>query len=489
MKTKYETEFESFYWQLLHHTKHLNQQEQDQLKSKIRRTCENYARIKTPYKYKKTIENLSNNKNIIILKQDKGRGVVILNCKSYIEKCCKILETGQFRKLEIDPTEKIEGKLQRMLRSIKNMFAEREYKQLYPTGSKPAAFYGNAKVHKLRKAKGLKESTLRPIVSNVGMATYNTAKYSANLLAPLAKSDNTIINTADFINRLKEERIPRKYKMISFDVKSLFTNVPLNGTISIILRKIYDEGKIETNIPRNVMKELLLLCTKHLHFTFNGDIYIQLDGVAMGSPLGSLLANVFMCSLEEAIVPTLKDSLVHWKRYLDDTHAHIEPERIDYVIKKLNTYHQQIQFNCKLEKYLRISFLDVSIRRLTNGKLKATVFRKETNTDIYMHWNSHAPMQWKIKTLKNLVKRSTIICSDQHLLQIELDHLRKVFVEINDYPSKTVENIIKNKLEKENVDFTNKPQTNTTNNSETKLQLFLPFSGKQGIQLLSKMKK
>ena len=58
---------------------------------------------------------------------------------------------------------------------------------------------------------------------------------------------------------------------------SLFANVLLDETISITLRNIYDEGKIETNIPRNVMKELLLLCTKHVHFTFNGDIYIQLD--------------------------------------------------------------------------------------------------------------------------------------------------------------------------------------------------------------------
>ena len=222
--------------------------------------------------------------------------------------------------------------------------------QLYPTGSKPGAFYGNAKVHKLQKGEGLKELTLRTIVSNVGTATYNTAKYLANLLALLAKSDYTIINTADFINRLKKERIPRKYKMISFDVKSLFTNVSLDETISIVLRKIYDEGKIETNIPRHVMKELLLLCTKHVHFTFNGDIYIQLDCVAMGSPLGFLLANVFMCSLEEAIVPTLKDCLVHWKRYVDDTHAYIKPENIDYVVKKLSTYHQQIQFIYELEK-------------------------------------------------------------------------------------------------------------------------------------------
>ena len=157
-----------------------------------------------------------------------------------------------------------------MLRSIKNMFNKIEYKQLYPTGSKPSAFYGNAKVYKLRKGEGLKELTLTPIVSNVGTATHNTAK----LLAPLGKSDYTISNIEDFINRLKKKRVPRKYKVISFDVKSLFTSVLLDETISSILRKIYDEGKIELNIPRNGKKELLLLCTKHVHFTFNGDIYI-----------------------------------------------------------------------------------------------------------------------------------------------------------------------------------------------------------------------
>ena len=159
--------------------------------------------------------------------------------------------------------------------------------------------------------------TLRPLVSNVKTATYNTGQYLANVLALLGKSDYTIINTTDFIHRLKKERIPRKYKMKLFDIQSLFTNVALDDTISIILTKIYDEGKIEKNIPRNVMKELLLLCTKHVHFTFNGDIYIQLDGVTMGSPLEPLLANlanVFMRSVEESKLPTLKYCLLHWKK-------------------------------------------------------------------------------------------------------------------------------------------------------------------------------
>ena len=58
--------------------------------------------------------------------------------------------------------------------------------------------------------------------------------------------------------------------MISFDVKGLFTNIRLNETINIILRKVYDENKIVTHIPRSILKELLFLCTKHLHFKFKG---------------------------------------------------------------------------------------------------------------------------------------------------------------------------------------------------------------------------
>ena len=80
--------------------------------------------------------------------------------------------------------------------------------------------------------------------------------------------------------------------MISFDVKSLFTNVPLEKTTDIILKKIYDEKKIETNIPWNIT-DLLYLCMKNVHFTYDGKIYIHINGVATRSQLGPLLANTW----------------------------------------------------------------------------------------------------------------------------------------------------------------------------------------------------
>ena len=98
--------------------------------------------------------------------------------------------------------------------------------------------------------------------------------------------------------------------MMSFDVKSLFTSIPLAKTIDIALKQIYDRKEINTKIPRPIMKEMLLLCTKDVHFLFNDEIYQQTDGVAMGSPLGPILAGIFMVELETTIVPTLGNSLL-----------------------------------------------------------------------------------------------------------------------------------------------------------------------------------
>ena len=79
---------------------------------------------------------------------------------------------------------------------------------------------GTAKVHKLKEKEGVDKLTLRPIISNAGTVTYEIAGYLAEFLAPLGKSKHTISNTKDFITRLKTERIPKRFKIISFDIKS-----------------------------------------------------------------------------------------------------------------------------------------------------------------------------------------------------------------------------------------------------------------------------
>ena len=150
-----------------------------------------YHNSKTANKYKIVIDRLSKKNNIIIIKQDKGHGVVILDRTKYIDKCLPMVGTKQFSKLDYDPSSKLESKLQITLRKIKSKLHENVYKKLYPTGSYSGKFYGNAKVHKLSTT-NVDDLTLRPIVCNIGTATYETTKYLASLLSPLSKSEFTI---------------------------------------------------------------------------------------------------------------------------------------------------------------------------------------------------------------------------------------------------------------------------------------------------------
>merc|ERR1739841_336015 len=82
--------------------------------------------------------------------------------------------------------------------------------------------------------------------------------------------------------------------MCSFDIKSLFTNVPVDETINICLNELYNSGLTAPSIPKDVCLSMLNMAVKNVEFRFNSYIYKQIDGVAMGSPLGPILANIFV---------------------------------------------------------------------------------------------------------------------------------------------------------------------------------------------------
>ena len=97
------------------------------------------------------------------------------------------------------------------------------------------------------------------------------------------------------------------------------------------------------------MKKLLLLYTKNIHFTFKNNIYQQKDDVAMGSPLGSVLAEIFMAHLERIFMPKLEKFMKPRKRYADDTITYVEPDFITGVINILNKFYKNIKFTFKVE--------------------------------------------------------------------------------------------------------------------------------------------
>ena len=196
------TEFEQFYQRLLHDISHIPEEDLAHIKTKLPNTCKKYSEIRVPNKYRKIVETLSKNSRIVVMKQDKGRGVILMDRTVYVEKCLDILDTNQFTKVSTDPSKKTEEKIQRVLRKIKRSFSVQEYLTTYPTGSCLGKLYSTAKVYKLPENRNVDQLPIRPIVSNIGTATYQLAKHLAKLLPPLNQSRYTIKRTKDFIGKI-----------------------------------------------------------------------------------------------------------------------------------------------------------------------------------------------------------------------------------------------------------------------------------------------
>ena len=179
---------------------------------------------------------------------------------------------------------------------------------MYPTGSCLGKFYGTGKVHKLLVNGGINKLPIRPTVSNLNIATYNLAKYLSKL-SLLRQPRNTVKNTKEFIE-LTQQKLPKEHKKVSFDVKSLFTNVPLDRTIDIVLERICERNEIVTSITEN----------------------------AMGSPLGPVLQDIFIIELENSLLPNLVKYITFWKRYVDDTIRFVKIGTTEFVISVLNSF-------------------------------------------------------------------------------------------------------------------------------------------------------
>ena len=171
---------------------------------------------------------------------------------------------------------------------------------------------------------------------------------------------------------------------------------------------------------------------------------------------------------------------------MDDTFAYVLPDKIDMILHELNSYHPNIKFTYELESYNKLAFLDVSAIRANDNKVETSVYRKATCTNIYINWRSHAPSNWKIGTLRNLIKRAKSISSSELLLRNEIGYLQYIFSKYNDFPLKVVNDIIDQEHLQSAQQETAKPQSKETQQT---LQLMLPYSGNHGHKLLSKMKK
>ena len=301
--------------------------------------------------------------------------------------------------------------------------------------------YGLCKVHK-DTTDGNVVPPFRPILSAIRTCTYNLAKFLVPILKDLTINDHTIKDSFTFAEDIVNQNA--EHYMVSFDVESLFTNIPLDETINICVERLYNRKKKVNGLLKRHFKELLTLATKSSYFLFNGVYYSQIDGVAMGSPLGPTLANLFLCYHEEK---WLNDCPIqfrpkYYQRYVDDVFLMFEDRsQVKKFLRYMNSRHSNINFTVEEEVDGSLSFLDIVISR-NEGKLTTSIHRKKTFSGVYVNYNSFLPRDYKRGLISTLLHRAYTICSDYGKLHLEIERLKTIWQK-NSFPLSFIDRCVK----------------------------------------------
>lgn len=198
----------------------------DNVKEAIRKDCAIVLKKAKPPKRKlNRVEFLAlivlrENPNIIILKVDKGGAVVILDKSDYVNKIIDHLSnSGCYVKLNKNLIKFVSKDVVVAIKS--NLSLNPLSRKLIESNPLTPRIYGLPKIHK----SGI---PLRPIVNTIGVPTYLLAKFLALKLKPLiVHTDSYVKDFASFIKEWKDARLEPGDMLVSFDIVSLYTKIPI----------------------------------------------------------------------------------------------------------------------------------------------------------------------------------------------------------------------------------------------------------------------
>ena len=343
----------------------------------------------------KAAKDLKAMHDITIRKADKASAYVLIDTSEYLTKINTILsDESKFVKIKKDPTDDLKKKLNGLIHKANKSNSQIKFK--YLEGEYSMGYcYGTVKTHK-------PGNKLRPIISQIPAPTYGVAKKLCDILTPYIPAAYSLTSGTDFLDILKANKV--EGNIVSLDVESLFTNVPVDRTINYIIERVYrNENTPKLDIPEEVLRGLLECCTKEAPFICpQGQKYQQIDGVAMGSPLGVLLANFFMGCVEEEVFAKIEKPKIYC-RYIDDifsmTTNDEEAERLRICLQETSG------LNFTIEKSIngQLPFLDVLVK-MGSENFNTEVYTKPTNNGQCLNGRSECPQKYKDSTVTAYIR-------------------------------------------------------------------------------------
>ena len=387
-------------------------------------------------------KELREDDRVIVRRADKSSMYVVMDRNDYLRKMQDILDDeSKFEKIDTDPTAKLKADVNRIIAAANAVIGGVHF-QVISGEYSPGYAYGNVKIHKENKP-------LRPIISQIPSPLYNLSKRLNTILKPFIPAKYSLESTEEFIDILRVKK-PTGL-LASIDVESLFTNVPVEETIQIILKEVYknaDPTLPPLQLTPWILERLLRSCTMEAPFRGpDGRLYRQRDGIAMGSPLGPLFASFYMCSLENSVLSDATIAPNIYCRYVDDIFVDVQDQNhLDRLISRLEAQ-SVLRFTSEVSLEQKIPFLDVFIDAST-GNFSTSVYRKPSDSGHVMNARSECPDKYKDAVLQAFIKRALRACSTYVTLHAELLRAKQILIN-NGYSNSDVDKAIKEHLNKD----------------------------------------
>lgn len=277
-------------------------------------------------------------------------------------------KSGSYRNLPKNMLKKVARKVALAIKSISSLSSL--HHKLIESNPITHRIYGLPKIHK-------EGTPLRPIVNTIGGPTYLLAKFLVLKLKPLVgRTESFVKDSASYIKELKDIKLDPGDILASFDVVSLFTCIPIGEALEVI-----------NCLTDPDTAKLVEICLTSTFFYFEGEYFEQTCGVAMGSPLSPVVANLFMEDFESKALNSSRLLPKHWRRYVDDTNV-IWPhgqEELDLFFNHLNNQSSTIKFTMEQEVDGCLSFLDILISKIVMVPSATKLFgRKRILSNTFM---------------------------------------------------------------------------------------------------------
>jgi hypothetical protein len=378
------------------------------------------------------LKSLVQNRRIRISAADKGGATVDQNTSDYIDEAMgQLSKSEHYMPLQHDPTKQIARKSNEIADDLLNKghISEQTHKwaRLNVSATRLHRFYTLPKIHKtLVKPPG------RPIVSGVNGPTEKLSKLvdswlqeHMSRLPSYVKDSTHMLETIEEWNR-NLGPFPAHTKLVTIDVTALYTNIPHADLKTAILHHLTKDPRSDIP-PPNVVVDVAEHVLSNNVFEFEGQIYKQVFGTAMGTPLAPSAASLFMGWLEEQLLEKspvhLKTERETWKRFIDDIFMlwTSSEEDLDSFITFINNYHPSIKFTSASSES-SIPFLDILIS-LQDGYLQTDLYSKPTDAHAYLHHTSCHPHHTVNNIPYSLFIRLRRLCSSEENFQVRCDEL------------------------------------------------------------------